>query len=88
MSAYTEFLQNPEHKVAHICRVSYIRGGEGFGELLYFEPSNSKWYRPCYLEHREECGCYGDLFFPGEANVKIVKIEIVTKYKGKGARLA
>jgi hypothetical protein len=81
MTAYQEFLENPTHRIANICRVSYVKLGEGVAELLYWEPTNDKWYRPAYLTGREEAGYAGTLYFNKEVReAKIIKIEIVTTY--------
>lgn len=78
MTNYKQFLKDPAHRTANLCRVSYELNGEGKAEFLQF--SDGKWYRPEYLEMRKECGCYGDLWFPGNITAKIVDIRIVTSF--------
>ena len=75
-SSFTEFVGDPAHTTACLCRVTY----GATAAILWFESSNGKWYAPAPYEGREEIGYAGDIWLSGE-NERIVHIKVLTSYE-------
>jgi len=75
-----KWYNNPDRAKAHICRVVYATASEYRAELLYYEPSNYKWYRPKEFDEREEVGYALTIYTPTGPGYDIVNIQILTKY--------
>lgn len=74
---YDEFLQSKERATIRNWAVAYVTSrGRQHCQILQWENTDCKWYRPLPYEGKEEVGCYFQLWIDGP-NSRIIHIRAI-----------